>query len=101
MKNKKLIKFVESFILLPVLTMSGIPMGNTVGPMSQAVANIVNAPFTTSQKQNILTYDSLALNDAIEEKLEDQKAKAAAIDEYFKARSMPLLGTGMKMVIEA
>ncbi len=92
---------MESFILLPVLTMSGMPMGNTMGSVSQAVANIVNAPFTALQKQNILTYESLALNDAIKKKLEDQKAKAVAIDEYFKARSMPLEGTGIKMVLEA
>jgi len=101
MKNKKLIKFVESFILLPVLTMSGMPIGNTMGPVSQAVVDMVNTPVVSFQRQNILTSDSLALNDAINQKLADQKIKALAIDDYFKVREMPLEGTGMKMVLEA
>lgn len=98
MQNKKLIKFVESFILLPVLTMSGAPMG----PISQAVVNIagnINATPSVlySQKHNT----ELALNDAIDQKLAAQKVKAEAVDSYFRERNMPLEGTGMKMVLEA
>ncbi|MFA6076492.1 MAG: hypothetical protein WC735_00245 [Candidatus Paceibacterota bacterium] len=93
MKNKTLIRFVESFILLPVMTMSGA----SVGPISQAVIDVVNTPSSLlSQKQSIEASDLLALNQAI-----DQKNKADAIDTYFEARSMPLKGTGMKMVLEA
>jgi len=85
MKNKKLIRFVESFIILPSLIMSGTPAGS-MGAISQAVMGIVNTPSIVSlQKQNI----------------EAQKIKADAIDGYFELHEMPLAGTGMKMVIEA
>ena len=98
MENKKWVRFVESFILLPVLTISSAP----VGVISQAVVSIVNTPsIVSSQKQNIETYGPLAFNDAVGQKLESQKIKAQAIDAYFKARNMPLEGMGMKMVFEA
>lgn len=75
------------------MTMSGA----SVGPISQAVIDVVNTPSSLlSQKQSIEASDLLALNQAI-----DQKNKADAIDTYFEARSMPLKGTGMKMVLEA
>ncbi len=93
MKKTKLIRFVESFILLPGLAMSSMP----VGSLSQAVVNVVNTPSVISlQKQNIEVSESLVLNEA-----KDQKLKADAIDIYFKERYMPLEGMGMKMVLEA
>ena len=89
---------MESFVLLPVLTMSGVPMG----AISQAVVGIVNAPsVVSSQKQNIEASNLLALDAIEDQKLEIQKAKAQLIDAYFKARNMPLEGMGMKMVLEA
>lgn len=98
MKNKKWVRFVESFILLPGLTMSSIP----VGPISQTVINIVNTPSVVSfQKQNIEAFNLIAAKDAVDPKLEVQKAKAQAIDAYFREYDMPLEGTGMKMVLEA
>ncbi|KKP87499.1 MAG: hypothetical protein UR90_C0003G0016 [Parcubacteria group bacterium GW2011_GWC1_35_8] len=99
MKNKKLIRFVESFILLPILTISSqMPAGS----ISQAVVNIVNTPSVVSQeKQNISISDFLALNDVKNQKIEDQKIKAEAIDAYFGEHDMPLEGMGMKMVEEA
>lgn len=98
MENKKWIRFTESFILLPIIAISSVP----VGPISQVAINVVNAPlFVSLQKQNIKTDGQLVLNDAIGQKLEVQKIKAQAIDAYFKARSMPLEGLGMKMVVEA
>ena len=98
MENKKWVRFVESFILLPVLTISSAP----VGVISQAVVSIVNTPsVVSSQKQNIEVYGLLAVNSAVDQKLAEQKTKAQAIDVYFEARNMPLKGMGMKMVFEA
>ncbi len=106
MENKKWIRFAESFIILPVLTMSSVP----VGTISQAVISIVNTPpVVFSQKQNIGLSDinatssmgQLAVNDVVDQKLEAEKSKADAIDAYFKLHDMPLEGMGMKMVLEA
>ncbi len=93
MKKTKLIRFVESFILLPGLTMSSMP----AGVISQAVVNVVNTPsIVLSEKQNKEASELLALNQAIA-----QKTKADSIDTYFNERDMPLEGMGMKMVLEA
>lgn len=98
MENKKWVRFVESFIILPALTIGGVP----VGPISQAVLGVVNPPSVVSpQKQNIEVSGPLAVNSAIDQKLEAEKIKAQAIDAYFEARNMPLEGMGMKMVLEA
>ncbi len=104
MQNKKLIRLVESFILLPITTMSGMP----VGPIAQATINVVSTTPQTvlSQKLNIAD-DFLTLNNSkdesvkIEEAREANAQKAQAIDAYFETRGMPLKGTGMKMVQEA
>lgn len=53
------------------------------------------------QKQNIETNGVLAFNQALAQRVQEQKAKADAIDAYFKERDMPLEGLGMKMVEEA
>jgi hypothetical protein len=65
--------------------------------------NPINETFQTVfiQKNNIEANGVLALNQVVDQKAKDQKAKADAIDTYFKAHDMPLLGTGMKMVQEA
>ena len=103
MKNTKLIRFVESFILLPITTMSTVPLG----PIAQGTLNIVQdswAPQTVfSQKLNS-AYDALALNnnqseEALMEKVRESKAES--IDAYFGSHSVPLEGMGMKMVLEA
>ncbi|MES3032088.1 MAG: hypothetical protein V4699_02490 [Patescibacteria group bacterium] len=88
MKNKTLIRFVQSFILLPGLAMSSAP----VGPVSQAVINMVNSPSVFLQKQN---------TEAVDPAVIAMQSKADAIDNYFKVRNMPLEGMGMKMVLEA
>ncbi|MEI8174849.1 MAG: hypothetical protein WCG28_02765 [bacterium] len=98
MKNKKWVRFVESFVVLPVLTISSIP----VGSISQAVVNVVNTPsIISSQKLNTESSDLMVINEAKDQKLEANKIKAQAIDSYFKAHDMPLEGMGMKMVLEA
>ena len=109
---------MESFILLPIVTMSGVPMGNGMGLISQAALNIVASPsIVSAQKLNInainapkgtsATFVKLALNQAIDptvleaQNLKEEQAKADAIDDYFKSYNMPLAGQGMKMVQEA
>lgn len=109
MKNKKLIRFVESFVVLPMLTMSGAP----VGPISQVAFNFVTSPsIVSAQKFNIKAQNTaiLAQNQAVDpsvkmdlkvQELKQKQAKANAIDFYFKSHGMPLAGQGMKMVQEA
>lgn len=89
---------MESFILLPITTVS-LPLGGLTQAGYEVVTN--SQIVVLSQKQNIESYTALAVNDALEQKLEDQKSKALAIDTYFRERGMPLAGMGMKMVVEA
>ena len=97
MENKKLIRFVESFVLLPIMTIS-MPLGS----LPKDSVNVVVAPQSVlSQKQNIRASSLLAFNQAMDEKANLLKIKADAIDAYFKDHDMPLLGPGMKMVKEA
>ncbi|OGI76760.1 hypothetical protein A3B85_02455 [Candidatus Nomurabacteria bacterium RIFCSPHIGHO2_02_FULL_37_13] len=105
MKNIKLIRFVESFILLPITTMttiSSVPAGS----ITQATINIVSSPKTVLlQKLNIEGQGLLAFNQvpdpALQLKTQTLKAEADTIDAYFQARNMPLRGMGMKMAEEA
>lgn len=103
MENKKLIRFVESFILFPVLATS-MPFGD----IPNKSIDIVDTPKIVLSQKNIEVYGLFAFNQVVDEKAleEEQKikvleAKAMAIDNYFKARNMPLEGMGMKMVEEA
>jgi len=50
---------------------------------------------------NIAVTGALALNQAVDPEAESLKAKAEAIDAYFRERKMPLEGMGKKMVEEA
>lgn len=74
MKNNKIIRFVQSLVLLPTLTMSA-PFGDLPKYIRMADAGQV----------------------VIEAKLNTLKEQAQAIDAYFKERGMPLAGTGMAM----
>jgi len=98
MQNKKLIRLAESFIIFPLITMSGSMGGN----ISSAGPSIVStSQFVLSQKENIESGAILAFNQAVDHKAELLRIKAEAIDAYFSERKMPLAGTGMKMAIEA
>jgi len=97
MENKKLIRFVESFVLLPVMTIA-MPFGN----VPKTDLNIVLTPQSElSQKLNMESSSLLSFNQEVDQKAQILKAKADAIDAYFKEHEMPLLGTGEKMVQEA
>lgn len=96
MKNNNLIRFVQSLVLLPVVTMSGsIPNIHNVGMHQNVLV----------QKLNITTNGILTLNQVINPKVDPSvqilKDKAEAIDAHFAKYDMPLQGMGMKMVEEA
>src|SRR3989344_8484752 len=105
MQNKKLIRFVESFILMPLATVS-LPLGGLSTTAINLATDTISSPQAVlSQKLNIEANGFLAYNQAmdLEAKLQEEtrQLKADAIDTYFEARSMPLAGYGMKMVLEA
>ena len=79
MQNKKLIRFVQSVILLPALTIS-MPFGNL------------------PREARIVATDQTVFEQKVNTTL---KMQAQAIDAYFSAHDMPILGTGLKMAIEA
>lgn len=93
MENKNLIRFVESFVLLPVLTIS-MPFGNIP---KTGVSVVLTPQSVLSQKQNIEALGPVAFNQVLDQKAKLLEAEANAIDAYFKAYDMPLEGTGMKM----
>jgi hypothetical protein len=104
MKNKNLIRFVESFVLLPALTLSSV---GSIPKDSSIAGPDIHSSIVSTLQQNIEGHRLFALNEAIDEdaKEEDAKqaqiareAKAQAIDAYFGARKAPLAGKGMKMV---
>jgi hypothetical protein len=87
MQNKKWVRFVESFVVLPILTMSQVPVGTISQAALNIAGNITSAPSIVSfQKQNILTYGQLAFNPAPDPRVAELQAKADAIDAYFGAR---------------
>ncbi len=65
------------------------------------IKNIETSPNALVQKINIEAKGTLALNKAIDAEAKLLKAKAEAIDAYFRDRDMPLAGTGKIMVEEA
>lgn len=98
---------MESFILLPIVTISSSV--SSIGNLPVGGPGIVSTSQAVfSQKFNIESIGDLAFSQALDSKDEEEtqaqderKAKAEAIDTYFRVRGMPLAGTGMKMVLEA
>lgn len=111
MKNNNLIRFVQSLVILPVMTMPlSLPDINNNQAYSQIPQNVLVKKVNIEGVQSSII--SLALSQAVDDtkakesealeiKAQTLKARADFIDAYFKARNMPLLGTGMKMAIEA
>lgn len=109
MKNTKLIRFAQSFILLPAMTMSGVSAGQPVDPVVENNVVMVQEETLAPQialieKLNNKANGIFTRNSKDDEAklVEEARAKKAqAIDAYFKKYDMPLAGTGMKMVLEA
>jgi hypothetical protein len=100
MKNKNIIQFLGSIILMPMVTTS-IPVVNpTANTMNNASPQVV-----LIQKQNIDLKSLLSYNQAIDPEIAKKQAKldkqGEAIDAYFGKRGMPLEGLGRKMAEEA
>ncbi len=96
MQSKKIIRFVQSFVLLPIVSMS-MPLGNLAGPNLDVVTT---SKIVFLQKQNT---ELVSSNSNKDEETEAQilKAQAEAIDSYYAKYNMPLKGMGMKMAIES
>jgi len=92
MKNNNLIRFAQSLVFLPVMTMSISVSG---------IHNVEISRNVLVPKLNIETSGPFALNQAVDPKVEIIKSKAQAIDVYFAEHAMPLEGAGKKMVEEA
>jgi len=96
MKNNNLIRFVQSLVLLPLITASFPFSGINNTKFSQDIL---------VKKVNIETRELVTLNKVADLEVDLNpkvlKARAEAIDAYFAKRDMPLVGMGMKMVEEA
>ena len=104
MKNTKLIQFAQSFILLPVLSMTPASAVQPVGPVAENVTVVQEGAQDVALLKKFDIANHLDGNKEEEEaKLQEESRakKAQAIDAYFKKYDMPLAGTGMKMVLEA
>lgn len=87
---------MQSLVLLPVATAS-ISLGG--GYNTEISRNLLVQKFNIEAPG---TSAILAFNQANDDpRVTLQNTQAKAIDDYFKARSMPLEGMGMKMVLEA
>ena len=99
MNKNNLIRFAQSLVLLPFMA-GTLPFGNI--PKVSPIATEETTQIVFAQKENIGEAEGiLAFNQALDQKAKDLKIKAEAIDSYFKSRSMPLFGMGMKMAEEA
>lgn len=83
MKKTKTIRFVESLIILPIMTM------------------MTPLPSLPSSGVNSVSFPQMAVVSTQKNQVDTTKLEADAIDAYFRDHDMPLEGTGMKMVIEA
>ncbi len=83
-------------MFLPFMTGTTVPLGSIILDTTRDTNQTVFI-----QKQNIEASGLLALNQAVANEAKDLKAKAEAIDSYFKSHDMPLEGSGLKMVQEA
>jgi hypothetical protein len=91
MKNKKLIRFVSSLVLLPMFS---------IPAQSQTVLVSDNSVDTYSRAQSLFSFNNKEEDPAIKLKQDALTVQAEAIDAYFAKYEMPLVGTGMKMAVE-
>jgi hypothetical protein len=107
--GKNLIQILKSFAMLPVIALS-MPFGGVVGAIN--TDNTARVPIVAiADKQPGLGLGSIARSlglstdpvaDAIDLKNEEMlRIQGEAIDAYYKAKNMPLFGSGRKMAEEA
>ncbi len=94
MENKKLIRFVESFIVLPLVSVT-LPFGGV--PVNK-IDTTFGPQIALFQKTNTEVSALLALNQAEDEDTNIRQMRASAINAYFEARKMPLAGYGDKFM---
>ncbi len=94
MKNKTIINFVHSLILLPIVSVTGSGFGNIPSKMPEIATRATQV--VLAQNNTVSDEDKVS-----REAAQILKIKADAIDSYYKSRGMPLAGYGEKMVIEA
>jgi hypothetical protein len=97
MQNKKIIRFVESLVLLPITTIS-LPFGELPKEVNDFTNN---SQIVLAQKLNTEAEGLFSLNKEKDAEALLLEKKAGAVDAYFKKYDMPLFGTGKKMVEEA
>ncbi len=83
-------------MFLPFMTGTTVHLGSIILNATQDTNQTVFI-----QKENIEADGLLAFNQVLDQKAKDLKAKADAIDNYFKSHDMPLFGMGVKMMEEA
>ncbi len=100
MEKKNLIRFVESFIVLPLVSVT-LPLGGL--PPSNQPQMTFGPQVALFQKTNTEVAGLLALNQAVEPKTNINELRAEAINAYFTSRKAPLAGMDIarKMVEEA
>lgn len=94
MNKNNLIRFAQSLMFIPLMA-GPVPLGTMIKDTAKETIQTVFI-----QKENMAD-GVLALNQALDQEAKDLKAKAEAIDAYFKDHDMPLEGMGKKMVEEA
>lgn len=101
-RNKNLIRFLESFVVLIIVI--SMPLGFFGPSIMKAGADLEIVPNVVLAQQNIDPINLSALDKAKEqdkEKVAILEAQGKAIDAYFKSHRLPLEGTGAKFAKEA
>lgn len=103
MKNNNLIRFVQSLVILPVVSMSlSIPPSqNTEIPQNVLAKQVNIASGTLAINQAIASKAESLIDPILNQKGQMLKAEAESIDAYFALHDMPLEGMGMTMATVA
>ena len=86
MDKKTILRYVQSFIALPLLAINF--------PAYQPITPVSPATYTTQQ-------NTVEISGADAEKAKMLELAAKKIDAYYKSKNMPLEGYGKKLVLEA
>jgi flagellum-specific peptidoglycan hydrolase FlgJ len=103
MKKKNLIRFAQSLVILPVMTMSlSVPNIQNIVTSQNALAKQVNiASGVVAINQAVSSVADLPTDSPVDQKGQTLKAEALAIDAYFNEYDMPIKGMGMEMATAA